>query len=256
MKASVGEVVAAWREGDSDPVVMAREEELKGQIRKWNYEVGVDISSSDGNTEKFSSGISAKATLEGPNDELVLYGQYKYTKANGIRSEDEQKAGMRYTNYFTEKLGWFVRSELERDKFEQIEFRSTNAVGLSYRWLKEENMNLETSAGVSYRYEDYFGTLANPNPASESYPGLDFGLDYYWKFAKWGELNTQLSFVPSVEDFADYLVEHISAVDIPLAQSDKWKLRIGLSNQYNSNPDAGREELDTSYFIRLLMNWK
>jgi len=255
IQADVDEVVSAWPTGKRDPVIVSREQELESQVRKWTYEAGVDISSSDGNTDKFTSGIRAKAVLAGPNDELILEGSYKYAEQNGVRSEDEQMAAMRYTNYFTSKLGWFVRSSLERDKFELVEFRSTTAAGLSYRWIKEKDMSLETTAGLSYRYESYFPTVATPNPTSESFPGLDFGLKFRWNFAKWGVLNTNLGFLPSVDDFGDYLVDHETSVDIPLKVSDKWKLRIGISNQYNSSPDLGREELDTSYFMRLIMNW-
>jgi hypothetical protein len=35
-----------------------------------------------------------------------------------------------------------------------------------------------------------------------------------------------------------------------------WKLRIGVSNDYNSEPGPGVKGLDTTYFTRLILNWK
>jgi putative salt-induced outer membrane protein YdiY len=158
---------------------------------------------------------------------------------------------MRYTNFFTEKLGWFIRQELERDTFEGIDFRSTTAAGLTYRFIKEERLSLEGSAGLSYRYDDY----SDPGLDSDGYPGLDFGLNLDWQFADWGRLVTAVSYIPSLDDFGDYLIEHESGIDVPLGTSDNWVMRFGLRNQYNSAPSGGREKLDTTYFARMILSW-
>ena len=251
VRTDVNTVVSGWRPGAEDPVVVAREAALENQLRDWSYAVGLDVGGSDGNTENFNAGITAEAKLEGPSDRLLVYGSYRYKETNGIRSEDEQKGGIRYTNFFTDKWGWFLREELERDTFESIDFRSTTAGGLTYRFIKRERLLLEGSAGVSYRYESYI----DPALEDDGFPGLDFGLNLDWQFADWGTLVTRLSYVPSVDDFGDYLIEHESGVDIPLGTADNWKMRFGLNNQYNSSPGGDREELDSTWFIRLLATW-
>lgn len=251
VQTGLGNVVSAWKPGQKDPLVADREAELEGMLRKWSYTAGVDISGSAGNSENFGSSIQAEAKLEGPSDRLVMYGSYKYKETDSLRSEDEQKGGIRYTNFFTEKLGWFVREELERDSFEGIDFRSTTAGGLSYRFIKEERLSVEGSAGLSYRYESY----SDPLVEDDGFPGLDFGLDIAWQFADWGKLVTSLKYIPSIDDFGDYLVEHESGIDIPLGASDFWVMRFGLTNHYNSNPGPSRDKLDTTYFTRLILTW-
>ncbi|MGC9451802.1 MAG: DUF481 domain-containing protein [Oceanipulchritudo sp.] len=252
VRTDISEVASAWKPGEEDPIVAARQAELAGQMRKWTYVAGADISGSDGNTNDFGAGLVAEAKLEGPNDRLLIYGSYKYKETEGVRSEDEQKGGLKYTNFFTEKWGWFLREELERDTFEGIDFRSTTAAGLSYRFIKQERLSLEGSAGLSYRYESYL----DDDLEDDGFPGLDFGLDLNWQFADWGRLVTSLSYIPSIDDFGDYLIEHESGIDFPLGTSDKWVMRLGLENQYNSNPGGDREKLDTKYFARLLLTWE
>jgi putative salt-induced outer membrane protein YdiY len=252
VRTDVSELASGWQPGEKDPIVAARESELEGQLRQWSYLAGVDISGSNGNSENFGSAIVVEALLEGPRDKLLLYGSYKYKETDGLRAEDEQKGGIRYTNFFTEKWGWFVRQELERDTFEGIDFRSTSAAGLTHRFIKEERLLLEGSAGLSYRYEDY----SDPAIDSDGFPGLDFGLALDWQFADWGKLVTRLSYIPSLNDFADYLIDHESGVDIPLGTADNWVMRFGLSNQYNSEPSGGRDKLDTTYFARLILKWE
>jgi hypothetical protein len=61
--------------------------------------------------------------------------------------------------------------------------------------------------------------------------------------------------VPSFSDFANYHVTHESFYELPLADP-AWKLRMGLSNDYNSKPNPGIKNLDTLYFTRLVLNWK
>jgi putative salt-induced outer membrane protein YdiY len=246
------QVVSGWSVGERDPEIVAAEQAAEELRRKWAYNLAFDITGSDGNTSNFGMGLQFNAVLEGPQDRLRFYGIYRYQEDNDVRSKDEQIGGVRYTNFFTEKLGWFVRQELERDTFEGVDFRSTSAAGLTYRFFNEPRMSLEGSAGVSYRYEDYTDSALG----SEDFPGLDFGLVYMWQFADWGRLNSALSYQPSFDDFGEYLLEHESSVDMPLGNSDFWVLRLGMSNKYNSEPGPGREDLDTTYFIRLLLSWE
>ncbi|MGC4072783.1 MAG: DUF481 domain-containing protein [Nibricoccus sp.] len=61
--------------------------------------------------------------------------------------------------------------------------------------------------------------------------------------------------MPLFEDFANYRFLHESYVELPLADP-KWKLRVGLSNDFNSEPAPGLEKMDTTYFARLVLSFK
>jgi putative salt-induced outer membrane protein YdiY len=250
VSADIGGVASAWKPGDRDPIAVAKEAALEGQLRKWSYQASVDVTGSDGNTENFGSMLAFEAKLEGPDDRLLMYANYSYQETGGVKSQDEQKGGMKYTNFFTEKWGWFVREELERDTFEKIDFRSTTAAGITYKFIEEDRMTLEGSGGISYRYESYSDLRGD-----DGFAGLDFALDFGWQFADWGKLVTNLTYVPSIDDFGDFLFTHESGVNIPLGTSDAWVLRLGLSHKYNSEPGDGLESLDTTYFTRLILKW-
>lgn len=261
INASTADVVASWAPGEIDPDVAAREAELTGMIRKWSYQAAVGLSTRSGNTEKSDYNASLKAALEGPNDRLVFYTSWQYAEAEGYRTNDEGVleegtfrtndeliGGVSYTNFFSDKMGWYVREELERDTFENIDFRSTSALGLTLRPINQDTVKLELAAGVALRYEGY------SDGGSESFPGLDISLKHYWKFAAWGEMNNSITYNPAFEDFGNYRIDHLSAVDVPLGSSDFWKLRASLANQYNS--EAPVEQLDTTWALSLLLNWK
>ncbi len=143
-----------------------------------------------------------------------------------------------------------MRSEYERDEFEDIDIRVTTAGGLSYRFFKQEHHTLNTRAGFSYRFE----TLDNGTKIKS--PGLDFGLKHFYRIKKFGKVTTDLKFIPSVEDFSDYRFTQDTRFEFPLGGGKFWKVRFGLANSFNNNPAPNRVKLDTTYYTRLILNWK
>ena len=262
VSADLASVASAWKPGDRDPIAVAKEAALEGQLRKWSYQASVDVTGSSGNTENFGSALAFQAKLEGPDDRLLLYANYSYENTKipnptsigpdkiKQKTKDEQKGGMKYTNFVAGKWGWYVREELERDPFEDINFRSTTAGGMTYKFVEEDRLKVEGSAGLSYRYESY-----SSDRDDDGFAGLDFALDIGWQFADWGKLGTNLTYVPSIDDFGEFLFTHESGVDIPLGTSDAWVMRFGISHKYNSEPAPGLDSLDTTYFARMILNW-
>jgi len=84
--------------------------------------------------------------------------------------------------------------------------------------------------------------------------GLDFGLSHRIEFNDSVMVN-RLTVVPSFDDFANYRAMHESFLEIPMANPN-WKLRLGVANDYNSEPPRGVEKMDTSYFTRFVLNWR
>ncbi|MCD8482547.1 MAG: DUF481 domain-containing protein [Verrucomicrobia bacterium] len=244
-------VQTSWRPGQTDPLEVARQKELDELRRSWQYRVGLDITGRDGNTRNFKNALRFSATLEGPTDRLRFYGSYLRGKDRGVTNEDELILGTNYTNFFSERMGWYVRTEFERDRFEDIDFRSTSGAGLTYRIINQPRMSLEGNLGLSYRYEDY----RTPGRESDDDIGLDVGLKFNWRFADWGRLSSTLAYTPAFDDFGDFLLKHDSGVEMPLGASDFWVLRVGVANDYNSRPSPGRKKLDTTYYLRLILTW-
>ena len=43
---------------------------------------------------------------------------------------------------------------------------------------------------------------------------------------------------------------------MPLAGGDRWKVQLGMSNDYTSRPNGDLEKMDTTYFTRFLLEWE
>ncbi|ACB74130.1 DUF481 domain-containing protein [Opitutus terrae] len=240
---SVDKVAATWQAGDEDPQTAALR-------RHWTYEAAVDITGKTGNKEQIGTAVSARAVLKTPQDTLQFYTAYDRQVADGQKAADQFKAGVDYQNNFAGRKSWYVRDEGGFDRVKDIDLYNIAAFGLGYDFIKEPKHTLTGRAGISYRYEGY----GDPVAEDVSSAGLDLGVNHEWEFTN-SKLVNRVAFVPTFEDFGNYRLTHESFYEIPLA-APEWKLRIGVSNDYNSQPGPGVERLDTAYFTRLVLNWQ
>jgi hypothetical protein len=243
LSTSVPKIAATWAAGQKDPSIAALE-------RNWTYEAAVDITGKTGNSEQLGTQVSARAVLKTPEDTLQFYTAYNRQVTDAVKAADEFKAGIDYANHFAPKRSWYVRDEGGFDRVKDVELYNVAAFGLGFDLIKEPLHTLTARVGLSYRYEGY----GNPATEDVSSAGLDLGLNHEWELEN-SRIVNRLSVVPTFNDFGNFRLTHESFYEIPLT-IPAWKLRLGISNDYNSEPGAGVEELDTSYFTRLVLTWK
>lgn len=239
----VDKVAATWPAGAEDPQIAATR-------RHWAYEAALDVTGKTGNKEQLGTAVSGRATLKTPQDTLQFYTAYDRQVADGAKSADQFKAGVDYQNNFSGKKSWYVRDEGGFDRVKDVDLYNVAAAGVGYDLIKEAKHLLTVRIGLSYRYEGY----GNPATEDVSSAGLDFGLNHEWEFTN-SKLVNRIAFVPTFEDLGNFRLTHESFYEIPLV-APYWKLRLGVSNDYNSQPGAGVERLDTMYFTRLVLNWQ
>jgi hypothetical protein len=214
--------------------------------RRWIYGIGFDIAGKSGNSDEQSTRFVADLALVTRLDELRLYGSYTNAEQESVETSDETIVGAAYSAYMYDPWGWYVRGEVERDEFEDIDLRTTMAGGLSYRPINTETRLPRFFAGVGYRHESF------ENGEDESSPALDFGLNHRWVMKPWLTLTNALTYTPAVDDFSDYLSVHDSGLEMPVGAS-RWLFRLGVRNDYKSEPAPDRDALDTTYYAHLFM---
>jgi len=47
-----------------------------------------------------------------------------------------------------------------------------------------------------------------------------------------------------------------TALAVPLGNSDIWKLKLGVTNEYNSQPQPGLDRLDNTYYANIVLELK
>jgi len=222
----------------------------KPSPRGWSFEGGINVTGKQGNSERLDLAIVLKAEYEREQDRTNLYSRYAYGTNRGVRSVDEVIVGARYTSFVFDETGLFIRQETELDDFEGIRLRSTSAIGVTRRVRNVNDLRIEARAGISYRYENYV------DDGSEDFPGMDLGVEVDWRLVEWARFRGTYTFLPSIKKWEDFIIEQDSGFNIPLDDEKFWKLRFGLTTQYNNAPDHGREKLDLRYYARLIASWE
>ncbi len=239
----VAKVAASWAAGGKDPALVALE-------RGWAYEAAIDANGKNGNKSQLGTSGSLRATLKGLSDTLQFYLAYDRQVTDDVKSADQFKAGVDYTSNFSGKNSWYARNEGGFDRIKDIELYDVAGFGMGYDFIKQKKQTLTGRFGLSFRYEGY----KNPATTDVKSAGLDFGFAHRLEL-KDALLVNRLTFVPTFEDFGNYRATHESFYELPMS-NPSWKLRLGLSNDYNSQPGRGVEKMDTTYFTRLVLNWR
>jgi hypothetical protein len=228
----------AWPEGERDPLG-----------RHWRFEVGIDVAGKTGNAERFSAGGRASATLQGPDDRLVLSVRSAVARDDGVESDNHIVGGVDFESYFLDRHSWYARVELEYDRVRKIDLRTTAAAGYGYYFLKKPHHTLRGRTGLMYRHDSL------RDEPSQSTVGLDLGISHMYRFRNEWRLINDITYTPSVETRRDYRIYHESFFEIPLVASHLWKLQLGVTNDYVRPPARQSEDLDTTYFGRLVFSW-
>lgn len=240
---SVDKVAATWSPGSNDPALTAL-------ASKWTYEATADITGKTGNKDQSGVAVGARAKRTGATDVLQFYSAYNRQESDDVLSADQFKAGVDFSNNFSGRKSWYVRDEAGFDRVKDIELYNLAATGLGYDFMKRPDHILTGRFGLAFRYEGYRA------PASEDVKsfGFDFGLHHEYTFND-KKLINDLTFVPAFDDFTNYRAIHESYFEVPLS-STRWKLRLGVTNDYASQTGSGVEKLDTTYFTRFVLNWQ
>lgn len=243
LETSTAKIAAAWQPSSEDP-------EIERKRRVWRYSASFDLTGKKGNTDKYQLGTSLVADLISPDDTLRFFLEYEQAETNGNKTEDRTAGGASYEAFFSEVLGWYLRTELETDPIDMIDLRSTTAGGFSYRMLNSEHQTLVARTGLGYRY-----TAFDHDSEDESSATLDLGLAHTYRFNETFKMKNELKYVPAIDDFSNYRFIHDSGIEVPVGSGENWKIRMGLKNEYHSQT-AAEENLDTSYYTKMIYSWE
>jgi len=249
VQSEVGDVTAAtssiallWTRGAENPRVAAQLEAAKP---KWTATLEGGVTRTDGNTDTLEGHGRFDVKRKTSEDLLQFHLAGSYGEENKRRTKNEYLGGIRYENNMTDRSFWYTRMALEHDEFERIDLRATVAAGFGHYWLKKAEQELKTSIGAGYRHESYAGGRTEDDFV------LDLGLDYRVELAEWIQFTHSTAYSPDIEEFENYRLALDTALLMPL-RDDRLAWKIGMRNDYNSNPAPGLDRLDNTYYTSIV----
>lgn len=217
-------------------------------------EAGVIVN--QGNTESQSvtlKSLNKYTLLEHYN--LSLRGEYFQTKGEvgGVSelTSENSLVEAKAERLFNEKLGAFAIGSWAKDNFRGFEQRIEGGLGLSYHFIKSDELKFFTEQGYSFRQE----TAYIAGPASGPVSDISFWRSYFelsHKFTDTLSAKVWLESKMNLEDTEDIEVRIEPSLDVILSGNFSLGLAYRLSFD-NVPPDAtpARERLDHLYTTTL-----
>ena len=244
------QITAIWPVGGESPEVAALKAETErtkaALTPKWSATLEAGASRSEGNTDTMEARGRFDLTRKTEDDLLGFYLAAKYAEQNKERTTNEYRGGVHYENLLTERWFWYTRLDLEFDEFEDLDLRSTAAAGAGRYWLKRPAHELKSRLGFGYRHESY------DDGRTEDEAVADLGLDYRLKIVPWAQFTHSTTYSPNIEDTDAYRLDIDTALVFPL-KDERLKLKLGMTNEYNSRPQRGLDRLDSTYYANLVL---
>lgn len=234
----VKSITAVWPRTALSPEAVAAE----SQRAIWKLRLEAGVNGQTGNTESLNFNGRAEANRIAPGDRLSIYGLGRYAKDNGVKSAQEFIGGTKLEVDVSDRTFVFGRAELETDEFEKLDLRATVVGGLGYFVIKQPVSEFKVRGGAGFVHES-FNTGVNDNKAV-----LELGEEYRRQVSSWLQFVHSVTVYPSLQDVADFRAIMENAGEFPITPDKAWKIKIGIRNQYDSDPEPGTEYLDTFYF--------
>lgn len=246
----VQDITAVWAEGDESPAVVALKAQLYKMQNPWTLRLHIGADGQSGNTERaaVNGRLEIKRTTE--KDRLMIYSQGRFSHENGNDTIKEVLGGLGLEVDISPKWFVFGKTEVEFDKFEDLDLRTTLSGGLGYFVIREPGHELKFRGGVGFQHES-FNTGVNNNDGV-----AELGMDYLKQINPSLLFTHHTTYYPTFDDFADYRIVMENALEVPITPDKTWTFRLGVKNDYNGNPEPGVEYLDSFYFLNIVWDVK
>ncbi len=226
------------------------EAELDGP---WSGSLQAGVSGSSGNSDNQNIDVRAATKRETENNRLSLEALLNKASQNDQQTEDEIRGTARLEQDVSKRAFVFGEFEAERDQFEDVDVRYRATVGPGYFFLEEPDHVLKARLGLGFEQERFEDADTNNNFV------LTLGYDYRVDLWEWFRLTHKFTAIPDIGDepSKNYRLESALGGELPLGSKDSlWRLRGEYRHEYDNNPEAGVEDLDTNYLLSIIRDFE
>jgi len=208
----------------------------------WESEFIVAFAGASGNSDNANLRVIFRTERDRDQD-LTKFDLGGYFAKSGSATTDTSAYAEGYHEWKLTDSKWsiFVDGRYDYDDFKSYQHRVAGHVGVAYRWIEEEDLNVKFLAGVGAVAE-----FESPNTGVR--PELVLGVDVDWKPAENQTLTASARAYPDLDDVGEFrsLSKVEWKMDIDYAKS--LALVLGASHEYNSVVTPGADRNDFKYY--------
>jgi putative salt-induced outer membrane protein YdiY len=221
---------------------VAQEEE--GQ--KWEGDAAVGLALARGNTETTNLSLTLSASgplsksIDNTNKAYFLLSREKDTtnaESMGLESQIQWKHSERFFSYYG--------IQGLRDRFKNYSYRLLPGLGIGYKILTLDNIQLSGNAGLSQVFTNYYDS-----EETDSYTGISLGNEFAWKMSPNAEISQSLNLNTDVSDLSHYFLQF--EISLASAITKGLSVKLTLMDKYDNKPvGEGIKKNDVSFIAGL-----
>lgn len=245
------QVVAAQQEDDEQYELEEADSLPPEDADYWSGRFEFALNGNSGNTDSSSVLTELSALRDTGDTRLSLSASVDREEEDGEQTAEEYLGEARFERDISERVFWFAQQELEKDEFENIDLRSRTLFGPGYFLARRDRLTFKLRSGLGYQYEEYSDGGNNGEMIFSA------GWDYAQLVGEWMKLTHEFTAYPEITNSPseNFVLESALGVEVPIADSNVWRVRAALDHEYNNNPEPGVEELDTSYQVGIIRDF-
>lgn len=237
--AALGAIVAI-----GDPV------ELSGPMVNWLGRAEFGATFKDGNTDELDLNALISTTREGDSGRLTLLLRGEYVENNDIKTDNAVFSSARYEYDLTERRYVLGISQVEYDEFEDLDLRLVVGGGVGYFFVNKEHQLLKGLASLVYQHEQFADGTHTDNAM------VLLGYEYRLDLHDWFQFRSESLLFANITTTNDWRFYADNAIEVPVSSKEAWKIRFGIRNEYDNEPEPGIEQMDTTAYSSLVFGWE
>lgn len=127
-----------------------KSEERQDGVYKWTGRVGAGGTVQSGNSDSKTFFADADVKARDKLNRFGFGGEANWAEDEGEKTDNDQQIYANYDRFITEK--WFIggQQSLERDEFENLDYRSKTGAFLGHQFYEQDDLNFQIKAGPEY----------------------------------------------------------------------------------------------------------
>ena len=215
-------------------------EETPAIVWKREIEAGYNITNGNTDTERFAGKVLINRNHVKVN-ETTFKGTWEETSTNDKLDSQKWYTLGRFAYSFGTTKQWyhFMKTELDHDKFANIDYRFVPASGLGYWFSDEKPFRAMAECALGYEYTNYSDSSKN----SDDLVLIPRGF-LSWDIFDRTTLSEDITVYPLLNNLGAYRL--VSDLELATKLTQHFSAKLTLRNQYNSNPPADTKKHDLS----------
>lgn len=187
-----------------------RMSKLKNNASHGSFKLGLNTQNGNVNRERYK--VSSLNLYKKTKNTWILMGHYQYGETFDEEDTRQGTAHLRYTRKLSSFLFSEAYSQIQFNKFQNLNSRQLLGLGLRTTWsTKNEKIKLSFGAGTFYENEELEKQDNLNNPRGNIYSGILLINDYF-------NFSSTIYYQPNLENLEDYRVNFKTGIETRLGQ--------------------------------------